>query len=136
MIVSGIAVQEVGLNIELIHIAAVTLFIAKIVTGIWLRKKGRPVPGGPLNLHKFIAIGTFASIAMSVRRALPQIEPEPAILAAIAFTSLTFLIAIITGGLVSLAKPPSPSVKTIHAVSPVFAVLSIVLLFYLFIYVN
>jgi hypothetical protein len=124
------------LNIELIHIAAAVLFTAKMATGFWLRNKGRPVPGGLLNLHKFIALGTFALIAMSVRRVLAEIEPEPVVFAAIAFTSLTFLAGIITGGLVSLAKPPSTAVRTIHAVTPVFSVLSIALIVYLFVYTH
>jgi hypothetical protein len=119
------------MQLEFIHIAAIILFILKIASGIWLRNSERPISSAHLNLHKFIALGTVALIIMIIRRIYLANGADPIAVAVMILAGLLFLLAVITGGLVSLEKPP-PFVKRIHKAMPfltaLFTLLSIYLL--------
>jgi hypothetical protein len=118
-------------SFEFVHIAAILMFLLKVATGIRLQKSGRPVSSAQLNLHKLIALGTVALITMIIRRIYPASGGDPTTVAVIILAGLLFLLAVITGGLVSLEKPP-PFVKGIHKAMPfltaLFTLLSIYLL--------
>jgi hypothetical protein len=122
---------EMLMSFEFIHIAAVLLFLLKVATGIWLRKSGRPVSSARLNLHKFIALGTVALIVMIIRRIYLASGANPTAIVVMILAGLLFLLAIITGGLVSLEKPAPSFVKSIHKVMPFLTALFTLLAIYL-----
>jgi hypothetical protein len=119
------------MSFEFIHIAAVLLFLLKIATGIWLRKSSRPISSAQLNLHKFIALGTLALIVMIIRRIYLASGANPTALVVMILVGLLFLLAIITGGLVSLEKPAPSFVKSIHKAMPFLTALFTLLAIYL-----
>jgi hypothetical protein len=119
------------MSFEFIHIAAMLLFLLKVATGIWLRKSGRPISSTPLNLHKFIALGTVALIVMIIRRIYLASGANPTALVVVILTGLLFLLAIITGGLVSLEKPAPSFVKRMHKAMPFLTALFTLLAIYL-----
>ncbi|HSV84986.1 MAG TPA: hypothetical protein VLH85_00325 [Levilinea sp.] len=119
------------MEIEFIHITVVGLFLLKIASGIWLRNKGRPIPIGLLNLHKFIALATIALLVMIVRRIYLMTGIEPLMLIILILATLFFLIAVISGGLLSLEKPAATPMKIVHKCMPVLTALAILLFFYL-----
>jgi hypothetical protein len=120
------------MQLEFIHIAAIVLFSLKIASGIWLRKKGRPIPTGLLTLHKFIALGTAALIAMVIRRLYLEYGMDTSVAVTVIFTGILFLMAILTGGLLSIEKPVSRVVKIFHQTTPWLAALFTLLAIYLF----
>jgi hypothetical protein len=119
------------MQLEFIHIAAIILFILKIASGIWLRNSERPISSALLNLHKLIALGTVALVVMIIRRIYLTNGADQIAVAMIILAGLLFLLAVITGGLVSLEKP-LPFMKGIHKTMPfltaLFTLLSIYLL--------
>jgi hypothetical protein len=119
------------MSFEFIHIAAPLLFLLKVATGIWLRKSRRPISSAQLNLHKFIALGTVVLIVMIIRRIYLASGADPIAFAVIMLAGLLFLLAIITGGLVSLEKPAPSVVKSIHKAMPFLTALFTLLAIYL-----
>jgi hypothetical protein len=129
--VQKIELAEMLMSFEFIHIAAALLFLLKIATGIWLRKSGRPFSSARMNLHKFIALGTVALIVMIIRRIYLASGANPSAVVLIILAGLLFLLAIITGGLVSLEKPAPSFVKNVHRAMPFLTALFTLLGIYL-----
>jgi hypothetical protein len=119
------------MTLQFIHIAAILLFIFKVASGIWLRQSDRPVHTALLNLHKFIALGTIAVIILIVRQSYSEAGANALITGAIVLMAFFFLVAVVTGGLVSLEKPPIPLVKLLHKAMPLLTALFTLLAIYL-----
>jgi hypothetical protein len=120
------------MTLQFIHVAAILLFILKVASGIWLRKSDRPINTALLNLHKFIALGTIAMIILIVRQLYSETGAGTLTTGAIVLSAFFFLVAVVTGGLVSLEKPPIPAVKGVHKAMPfltaIFTLLAVYLL--------
>jgi hypothetical protein len=120
------------MTLQFIHIAAILLFIFKVASGIWLRKTDRPLPMALLNLHKFIALGTIAMLILIIRQLYSETGADTLAVGAIVLMAFFFMVAVVTGGLVSLEKPPTPAVKLVHKAMPfltaVFTLLAVYLL--------
>jgi hypothetical protein len=118
--------------LQFTHLAAIVLFIFKVASGIWLRISNRPIHPALLNLHKYIALGTIAVIILIVRQSYSEAGANALATGAIVLMAIFSLIAVITGGLVSLEKPTVPAVKLLHKAMPfltaVFTLLAIYLL--------
>jgi hypothetical protein len=94
------------------------LFVVIFATGFWLRNTKRPFPVGKLNLHKLISLACLILSALLVNDLRGRIPLSDSEIAAIAVGGLSFLMTIISGGLVSLDKPAHRAVWAIHWVGP------------------
>ena len=105
-------------------IIAGMLFLVIFFTGYWLHRSGRPINTILLNLHKLIGVATAAFLFVTVNR-LHQAEPlAPTVLAISLAAGLFFIATIITGGLVSLKKPPPVAIAFLHHLLPYLSALS------------
>lgn len=100
------------------------LFLIIFFTGYWLHRSGRPINSILLNLHKLIGVGTAVFLFITTNQ-LHQAKPlTPTTLAISLASGLFFIATIITGGLVSLKKPPPATIAFLHHLLPYLSVLS------------
>ena len=104
------------------------LFVSKIATGIALWRLGRPVHTAMLTVHKLIALGLLALLFIYFRPLLGTAGGEG--WAAIITGGLFYLVAIVTGGLASLAKPAGRLVVAGHRVAPVLVIIALLFVLY------
>jgi hypothetical protein len=93
------------------------LFVLTFASGFWLWNTRHPVPGLKLNLHKFLALGALGVSIWQVND-LRLAKGMGAAAGATAAAAVFFLITIVSGGLVSLEKPPAAAVEIFHRVGP------------------
>ena len=99
------------------------LFLCVFLSGLWLNRSGRPINTIILTIHKLIALGTLIFIGVTIYQVSQVASLSTAAVAATAFTGISFVATIITGGLLSLAKPVS-ALSIVHKVGPVLTVFS------------
>jgi len=104
-------------------IGARVLFVFVFLSGFWLNRSGRPINAIILTVHKLIALGTLIFIGVTIYQVSQVASLSTAAVAATAFTGISFVATIITGGLLSLAKPVS-ALSIVHKVGPVLTVFS------------
>jgi hypothetical protein len=126
--------KEQRMQPAILYTALIFLFI--LLSGLWLRRSGKPYKSVILNIHKFIALGTIAYLVVTVLHAnqpagLDRIEIIAAVL-----TALSFIGDLATGGLLSIRaqKPettPSSARTTvlILRLHQVFPFLTVILAF-------
>jgi hypothetical protein len=107
------------------------LFFFTIVTGIWLSNSGKPLNSLIINIHKLIALGSVIFIVVVIRSLLKNAGSSQVILTLIIVTGLFVLALFVTGALLSLGKPVNNIILTIHAVTPIPAVITIAMIIYL-----
>ncbi|HEY3310676.1 MAG TPA: hypothetical protein VGK00_03455 [Anaerolineales bacterium] len=113
-------------------LTAVLFFLFIFALGFWLSRSGKPYNIIIFTIHKLIAMGAIVYLAVTVHK-VSQVSPlDSAQIIAIIITLLCFLTTILTGGLVSLARPMPPIVTSLHHLGPWLAVLSTVVSLYLF----
>jgi hypothetical protein len=111
-------------TIQVRLISAGALFLLIFLSGFWLSRFAKPYPGILLNVHKLIALGTIAYLAVTISQ-MHKVSPLGAIhIAAIVVTALFFIATIVAGGLVSVEKPMPAIVGTVHKFFPYLTTLS------------
>ena len=99
------------------------LVVVIFSSGFRLHRSGRPFSGILLNLHKLAGLAVIVLLGMTINR-VHQAQPLAGIeIAATVATFVFFAAAIVTGGLVSLAKPAPRAISRIHKVFPYVSVL-------------
>ena len=106
---------------SLVIIGIIFLFI--IVTGIWLKRKNPPYPSGIVNLHKFLSLGTFVFLIITIY----PIQKEKGVYSLdwlfIIITLVSIIAAFTTGALLTRYNPPAKkSMKWLHTLSWVLIV--------------
>lgn len=99
-------------------------FLFIFLSGLWLSRLGKPYPGIPFNIHKFIALGAVVFLGLTVRQLSQGAPLSPLQIAAVVLTGLCFLATIITGGLTSIETPMPVIVPKLHLVLPFVTSLS------------
>ena len=107
------------------------LFFFTIVTGIWLSNSGKPLNSLILNIHKLIALGSVIFIVIVIRNLLKNAGSSQVILTLIIMTGLFVLALFVSGALLSFGKPVNNIILTIHAVTPIPAVITTAMIIYL-----
>ena len=107
------------------------LFFFTIVTGIWLSNSGKPLNSLILNIHKLIALGSVIFIVIVIRNLLKNAGSSQVLLSLIIMTGLFVLALFVSGALLSLGKPVNNIILTIHAVTPIPAVITTAMIIYL-----
>ena len=95
-----------------------------LLSGIWLKRSGKPYSVIVLTIHKLIslaAVGFLARAVVQMNRTAPLGATGLALAVA---TGVMFLTTIVTGGLVSIDRPVPAAVKTLHRVTPILTALS------------
>ena len=99
-------------------LAAAAAFVAVFVLGFLLRRSGKPYSGLVLTAHKLISLAVLILFSLTVSRINKATPLASAALAAAVFTGVFFVIAIVSGGLVSTDKPAPAIALTLHRVTP------------------
>ncbi len=107
------------------------LFFFTIVTGIWLSNSGKPLNSLILNIHKLIALGSLIFIVIVICSLLKNAGSSQVILSLIIVTGLFVLALFVSGALLSFGKPVNNIILTIHAVTPIPAVVTTAMIIYL-----
>jgi hypothetical protein len=76
-----------------------------------------------LTVHKLIALGLIALVAVTVNRLRRDAGISGLTLGAVIATGALFLAAIASGGLLSTDKPPHPAVRILHQATPYLSAL-------------
>jgi uncharacterized protein YneF (UPF0154 family) len=99
-------------------------FLAIVLCGIWLSRKGRPLNVGISTLHKLVSLaaGVYLLGTVVQRNRLVPLSPTEWI--AIVVTGLCFLAMVASGGFLSSDKPMPVAVLRIHQVVPLLTALS------------
>ena len=95
-----------------------------LLSGLWLKRSGKPYSVIVLTIHKLIslaAVGFLARAVVQMNRTAPLGATGLALAVA---TGVMFLTTIVTGGLVSIDRPVPAAVKTLHRVTPILTALS------------
>jgi hypothetical protein len=98
-------------------------FLLIILSGIWLKGRGRPLNIALSAIHKLIGVAAGAFLIMTliaIHRAAPLNAP---LWIATVATGLCWLGAVATGGLLSAERPPAPVVSLMHRVIPALTLL-------------
>jgi hypothetical protein len=115
-------------------IIAVTgsFFLVSLISGLGVsrnlalydpRPAGKAVAGAIYGVHKFIALATVITAAITLRRLHRGIEFTSIELAAVLVAGLFFLLMLITGGLLSVGRAKNDAVLAVHQVVSVVAVI-------------
>ena len=107
------------------------LFLLKLATGYWLSRRGKPYNVGISTLHKIISLLVIASIALTVRYLRRGAGLSGAQVGALVVSGVLFLVAIGTGGVLSMVRPAPAIVSIAHKVAPYLALVSTAVTIYL-----
>lgn len=110
------------------------LFLLKFFFGFWLNRSGKPYSDVILTIHKLISLGTGVFIVVTARRLRQGVRASTAETGALIVTIFLFLLAIVTGGLLSVDKSMPKVVSLIHLIPPFLAVLSTAVMIYLWVW--
>ena len=111
-------------TLQMRAVGAGLFFLFIFLSGLWVSRLGKPYPGIPFNIHKFIALGALVFLAVTVRQASQAAPLSSLQIAAVVLTGLCFLTTIITGGLTSIETPMPVIVPKLHLVMPFATLLS------------
>ena len=118
-------------NISRIMVGGILLFFT-VSSGMWLSNSGKPINVAIFTVHKLIALLTVIFIAVTIYQLQATIETRTVVrLVAVVVTGLVFLCLFVSGALLSLGKPISGAILTIHQVAPLLAVISTAATLYL-----
>lgn len=94
------------------------LFVTVFILGFVLQRRGRPHNVLLLTAHKLIALAALILMAITVIRINQAAPLDAAALVAAIATAVFFVVAIISGGLVSTDKPAPAVARALHWVAP------------------
>lgn len=108
---------------SLIAVIAIALIVVFLL-GFRLTRSGRPYSGLILTVHKLAALAVLVILALLVGRAARTAPLDAVVWIASLSAAVFFVVAIISGGLLSTDKTLPPAIKALHRVSPFLAVLA------------
>ena len=109
------------------------LFVVKFLFGFWLSRSGKPYSVIVLTVHKLISLAILFLIANAVYRLRADVSWSGAEVTAIVITGMLFLVAIGTGGVLSMEKPAPAIIALIHKITPYLTIVSSAVTLYLFV---
>lgn len=106
------------MNNPLTLLAIAAMIAVVFVLGFVLQRRGRPRHVLLLTAHKLIAVAALVLMAITVIRAHRAAPLDAVALVAAIATAVFFVVAIISGGLVSTDKPAPAVARALHWVAP------------------
>jgi peptidoglycan/LPS O-acetylase OafA/YrhL len=117
--------EEMTVNTTQVRVVGVALgFLLIFLSGMWVRRSGKPYSTGPFTIHKLVGLAAGALLAVIVYRTNQAAPLDPLQIAAIVLTVLLFVGTVAAGGLLSIDKPVPAVVLRVHQFVPVLTVLS------------
>ncbi len=99
-------------------------FVLIFLLGIWLSRFGRPYNVVALTIHKLISLAGLVLLGVTVVQANQVVVLGTAAVIASVATVVLFVIAIISGGLVSMDRRMPRAVRATHWVTPFLTLLA------------
>ncbi len=99
------------------------LFVLTLASGVWVNRAGKPYNSAIFTIHKFIALGTVVSAAMTVNQ-LRTGEVTTLLLGTVLLASFLTIALFVSGALLSIGKPDHVAVLAIHRVALILATIS------------
>ena len=112
-------------------LVAAVAFVAVFALGFLLRRSGKPYSGLVLTAHKLISLAVLILFSLTVSRINKATPLASAALASAVFMGVFFVIAIVSGGLVSTDKPAPAIALTLHRVTPFLTIAGAAATFFL-----
>jgi hypothetical protein len=106
------------MNDPLTVLVTIALLVLVFALGFVLKRRGRPHHVLLLTAHKLLALAALILMTITVIRINRATPLDTAALVAAASTAVFFVVAIISGGLVSTHKPATPIALLLHRVTP------------------
>jgi hypothetical protein len=119
------------MNDPLTLLVIMALFVLVFVLGFVLQRRGRPHNVLLLTAHKLLALAALILMALTVMRINRATPLDTAATSAAAATAVFFVVAIISGGLVSTDKPAPALARALHWVTPFLTIASIAATYFL-----
>jgi hypothetical protein len=107
----------------------ILLFVLTLVFGFWMSRLGKPYNGALFNIHKLIALGAVVFAAIQINKT--GIAGSPLLIAALVLLGLCIVALFVSGAFLSIGNVRYETVKLIHNIAPVLAVLAIGSIIYL-----
>jgi len=107
------------------------LILIIIVSGIWLSRLGKPYNVALFTIHKIISILAIISTVITIYHLQKPIEISNIEWVLMILTGLLFLMAFVTGALMSFEKPVHAIISITHKITPFLIVISTALIIYL-----
>lgn len=99
------------------------LFLLIIITGIWLKKTGKPYKTGIVTLHKLIAITSIIILVTIILNLIKGIVLKQIELILIILSGSFFALSIATGAFLTIDKPINKTILTTHRITTYFALI-------------
>jgi len=106
-----------------IVIIAFCVFMIIVLSGLWLKKSGKPYHAIVLAVHKLVSTAGAVFIAYTCYQYQQANPLSSAELIACISLAVLFLAAIVTGGLISTARQMPSIISTLHNVSTYSSIL-------------
>jgi hypothetical protein len=107
------------------------LFLAMILSGVWLTKKGKPYPTSIFTIHKLVVLAAMAYIGYFFYTTF-MIETVSSAANLLIILSAVFLVlAFITGAILSIVKDARPAQLFAHKITPVLSLVFVAITLFL-----
>lgn len=107
-------------------------FLVTVTFGFWVSKVGKPYNGILFNIHKMIALGTVILTSVQVYKLLKVIEPQSLLIVSLVVAVMCVVALFASGAFLSIGNVKYETVKLIHNIAPIIAVLAMGSAIYLF----
>lgn len=104
-----------------------SIFVLAVISGIIVSSLGKPYDTTVFTLHKIISIGTIILAIILIRKQVKEAGITPAVRTSIIVLSISAAALFATGALMSIGVEGG-IIKAVHAVAPVSAASSIVIM--------
>jgi hypothetical protein len=111
--------------------AITVLFIVVFLLGFLLRRSGKPYSGLMLTAHKLISLAVLILLVLVVHRFNQATPLDSTALLTAVLTVVFFVVAIISGGLVSIDRPTPPVVRALHWATPFLTIAGVAATYFL-----
>ena len=109
-------------TIEVRIIINAILVLITIISGIWLSRLGRPLNTPLFTVHKIIAILAIVLTVIIIYQLQKNIDLTNTVLVLIIVSAVFFILAFVTGALLSFDKFAVGIIRMIHKVTPLFVI--------------
>ena len=107
-------------------------FFITVAFGLWLGRVGKPYNGILFNIHKLIALGAVILTAVQIYNLLKDSQAQALLFISIIVAAIIVIVLFASGAFLSIGKLKYETMKTIHNIAPVLAVIAMALAIYLF----
>lgn len=113
------------MNATEIRVAGAALLLVLVVlSGLWVRRSGKPYSTVPFTTHKLVGLAAGVILVVIVYQAHQAAPLGTLEIASVVVTVLFFTATVAAGGLLSVEKPMPGLVLSLHQILPVLALLS------------